>query len=83
MDDFAHMETEMQASIDSQISMTHGIFGHFRINHDAKILQRFKLGGGARCPGMSPDLSRFVPHFSSYLITCLAHWSYHYHCHDY
>jgi hypothetical protein len=26
-------------------------------------LQRFKLGGGAGCPGMSPCLSRFVPVF--------------------
>jgi hypothetical protein len=72
MVDFADAQTEMQASIDSQTSMMHDLFGYFRINPDAEILQRFKLGGGAGCPGMSPDLSRFVPSFSSYLITCLA-----------
>jgi hypothetical protein len=27
-------------------------------------LQRFKLGGCAGCPGMSPCLSHFVPVFS-------------------
>jgi hypothetical protein len=32
MNDFAHMQTEMQASIDSQTSMMHDLFGHFRIN---------------------------------------------------
>jgi hypothetical protein len=32
MDDFAHVHTEMQASIDSQTSMMHDLFGHFRIN---------------------------------------------------
>jgi hypothetical protein len=36
------------------------------------LKQRFKLGGGAGCPEMSPCLSRFVPNFSSYLVTCLA-----------
>jgi hypothetical protein len=35
MDDFATMQMEMQASIDSQTSMMHDIFGHFRINPDA------------------------------------------------
>jgi hypothetical protein len=35
MDDFAHMQMEMQASIDSQASMMHDLFGHFRINPDA------------------------------------------------
>jgi hypothetical protein len=35
MDDFAHMQTEMHASIDSQASMMHDLFGHFRINPDA------------------------------------------------
>jgi hypothetical protein len=32
MDDFAHVQTEMQASIDSQISMMHDLSGHFGIN---------------------------------------------------
>jgi hypothetical protein len=32
MDDFAHMQTKMQASIDSQTSMMHDLFGHFGIN---------------------------------------------------
>jgi hypothetical protein len=82
MDDFAHMQTEMQASIDSQASMMHDLFGHFRINPDAKILQRYKLGGGGGCLGMSPHSSCFVPSFSSYLVTCLARWSYHYRCHE-
>jgi hypothetical protein len=41
-----------------------------------------QLGGGAECPGMSPHLSHFVPSFFSYLIICLASWSYHYRCHD-
>jgi hypothetical protein len=35
MDEFAHAQTEMQASIDSQTSMMHDLFGHFRINPDA------------------------------------------------
>jgi hypothetical protein len=35
MDDFAHVEIEMQASIDSQTSMIHDLFGHFGINPDA------------------------------------------------
>jgi hypothetical protein len=35
MDDFAHVQTEMQASIDSQTSMIHDLFGHFGINPDA------------------------------------------------
>jgi hypothetical protein len=35
MDDFAHMQMEMYASIDSQTSMMHDLFGHFRINLDA------------------------------------------------
>jgi hypothetical protein len=34
MDDSAHMQMEMHASIDSQTSMMHDIFDHFRINHD-------------------------------------------------
>jgi hypothetical protein len=35
MDDFAHMQTEMQATIDSQTSMMDDLFGHFGINPDA------------------------------------------------
>jgi hypothetical protein len=35
MNDFAHMQTEMQASLDSQSSMMHDPFGHFGINPDA------------------------------------------------
>jgi hypothetical protein len=35
MDDFAHAQMEMQASIDSQINMMHDLFGHFGINPDA------------------------------------------------
>jgi hypothetical protein len=35
MDDFATMQMEMQAFIDSQTSMIHDLFGHFRINPDA------------------------------------------------
>jgi hypothetical protein len=35
MDDFAHVQTEMQASIDSDTSMLHNLFGHFSINPDA------------------------------------------------
>jgi hypothetical protein len=35
MDDFAHMQMEMQASIISQTSMMHDLFGHFGINADA------------------------------------------------
>jgi hypothetical protein len=35
MDDFAHMQMEMQASIDSQTSTMHDLFGHFGINPDA------------------------------------------------
>jgi hypothetical protein len=57
MDDFEHVQTEMQASIDSQTSMMHDLF---------------KLGGGTGCLGMSPHLSHFIPSFSSYLVTCLV-----------
>jgi hypothetical protein len=35
MDDFAHVQMEMQATIDSQTRMMHDLFGHFRINYDA------------------------------------------------
>jgi hypothetical protein len=35
MDDFTHVQTEMQASIDSQTSMMHDLFSHFGINLDA------------------------------------------------
>jgi hypothetical protein len=35
MDDFVHMQTEMQASIDSQTGMMHHLFSHFRINSNA------------------------------------------------
>jgi hypothetical protein len=40
MDDFAHVETEMQASIDSQTSMMHDLFSRFGINPDASISQK-------------------------------------------
>jgi hypothetical protein len=35
MDDFAHVQMDMQASIDSQTNMMQGLFGHFEINPDA------------------------------------------------
>jgi hypothetical protein len=35
MDDFANVQTEMQASIDSQTDTMHDLFGHFGINPDA------------------------------------------------
>jgi hypothetical protein len=35
MDDFAHVQTEMQACIDAQTSMMHDLFSHFGINPDA------------------------------------------------
>jgi hypothetical protein len=35
MDDFAHIQMEMQASIDSQTNMMHDLFSHFGINSDA------------------------------------------------
>jgi hypothetical protein len=35
MDDFTHAQTKMQASIDSQTSTMHDLYGHFRINPDA------------------------------------------------
>jgi hypothetical protein len=35
MDDFATIQTKMQASIDLQTSMMHDLFGHFEINPDA------------------------------------------------
>jgi hypothetical protein len=35
MDDFAHVQMEMQSSIDLQTIMMHDLFGHFRINPDA------------------------------------------------
>jgi hypothetical protein len=63
MDDFPHAEAEMQASIDSQTSMMHDLFGHFGINPNASFLHRFNLGGGAGCPSMSLCLSCFVPSF--------------------
>jgi hypothetical protein len=71
MDDFATMQMEMQAFIDSYTSRMYDLFGHFGIDPDAQILQKFKLGGDARCPGMSLRLSRSIPSFSSYLVTCL------------
>jgi hypothetical protein len=49
MDDFATMQTEMEASIDSHSSMMHDLFGHFGNNPDAQIMQRFKLGGDVGC----------------------------------
>jgi hypothetical protein len=78
MNDFAHVQTEMQASIDSQTSMMHDIsviLGLTLVLKSCKdlSLQRFKLGGGAGCPGMSLHLSHFIPGFSSYPVTCLAH----------
>jgi hypothetical protein len=71
MDDIVHVQIEMQASINSQTSMMDHLFSHFRINPDALILQRFKLGGGAGCPGMSPCLSHFIPSFRHYLLNSL------------
>jgi hypothetical protein len=35
MDDVVHMQTEMQASIDSHTSMMQDLIGHFGINFDA------------------------------------------------
>jgi hypothetical protein len=35
MDDFAHVQMKMQASINSQTSMMYDLFGHLRINPDA------------------------------------------------
>jgi hypothetical protein len=35
MDDFAHGQIEMQASIDSQTSIMHNLLNHFGINPDA------------------------------------------------
>jgi hypothetical protein len=35
MDDFAHVQTAMQASIDSQTSIMHDLIGHIVINPDA------------------------------------------------
>jgi hypothetical protein len=35
MDDFAHVQMEMQASIDSQTTMLHDLFCHFGTNPDA------------------------------------------------
>jgi hypothetical protein len=67
MDDFTTVQIEMQASIDSQTSMMHDLFDHFWINPD----ERFKLGGDAGCPSMSPRLSCSIPSFSSYFVTCL------------
>jgi hypothetical protein len=59
MDDFAHVQTEMQASIDSHTSMM------------LKYCKDLSLGG-VGCPGMSPCLSHFIPSFSSYLVTCFV-----------
>jgi hypothetical protein len=72
MDDFATVQMEMQASIDSQTSMMHNLFSYFWINPDALILQRFKLGEDVGCLGMSHCLSHSIPSFSSYLVTCLV-----------
>jgi hypothetical protein len=35
MDDFAHMQADMQASIDMQTSMMHDLFDNFGINPNA------------------------------------------------
>jgi hypothetical protein len=35
MDDFAHIQMEMQASINSQTSMMHDLSGQYQINPDS------------------------------------------------
>jgi hypothetical protein len=35
MDDFGHVQMEMQASIDSETSLMHELFSNFGINLDA------------------------------------------------
>jgi hypothetical protein len=47
-----------------------------------KSCKDLSLVGGVGCLGMSPHSSLFVPSFFSYPVTCLAHWSYNYCCHD-
>jgi hypothetical protein len=44
MDDFTNMQMEMQASIDSQTSMMHDLFGYFRINLMLKSCKDLSLG---------------------------------------
>jgi hypothetical protein len=81
MDDFAHMQMEMQAFIDTQTSMMHDLFGPLGLTLTLKSFKDLSLGE-VLVPSMSPRLSHFIPIFSNYLITCPAHWSYQYHCHD-
>jgi hypothetical protein len=44
MDDFAHVQTEMQASIDSQTNMMHDLFSHFEITLMLKSWKDLSLG---------------------------------------
>jgi hypothetical protein len=44
MDGFAHVQMEMQASIDSQTSMMHDLFSHFGINLILKSCKDLSLG---------------------------------------
>jgi hypothetical protein len=44
MDDFATVQTEMQASIDSQISMMYDLLGHYGINLMLKSCKDLILG---------------------------------------
>jgi hypothetical protein len=44
MDNFATVQTEMQASTDSQTSMMHNLFDHFGINLMLKSCKDLSLG---------------------------------------
>jgi hypothetical protein len=44
MNDFAHVQMEMQASIDSQTSMMHDLFGHFGVTLMLKSCKDLSLG---------------------------------------
>jgi hypothetical protein len=76
MDDFATVQTKLQASLDSQTNMMHDLFSHFGINPEDLSLGEVPSGqvGVLTCLVSLPvfQLSRH-----------LSRWLYCYRCHDY
>jgi hypothetical protein len=62
MDDFAHIQTGMQASIDSQTGMMHDLFGHIGINPDAIDLSM------GEAPDAQVRVHTYLVSFSAFLV---------------
>jgi hypothetical protein len=80
MDDFAHVQTEMQASIDSQTSMMHDSLVISELTLMFKSFKDLSLG---RC--LVPRYESALVMFRSQLFQSSCHLScpsYHYRCHD-